>query len=103
MAYYERLPIYKKAMEVAVYFENIVKNFSRYNKYTLGSELRTVSRDIVKLIIKANSAREKLPILHELRERLEELKVLIRNGDEITFPSRRIDLGQICSISNHKS
>jgi len=27
----------------------------------------------------------------------------IRNGDEITSPSRRIDLGQICSISNHKS
>ena len=22
----------------------------------------------------------------------------IRNGDEITFPSRRIDLGQVCSI-----
>jgi len=27
----------------------------------------------------------------------------VRNGDEITSPSRRIDLGQICSISNHKS
>ncbi|MBW2742681.1 MAG: hypothetical protein JRE64_28605 [Deltaproteobacteria bacterium] len=27
----------------------------------------------------------------------------IRNGDEITSPSRCIDLGQICSISNHKS
>jgi hypothetical protein len=27
----------------------------------------------------------------------------IRNGDEITSPGRRIDLGQICSISNHKS
>jgi len=30
-------------------------------------------------------------------------KAEIRNGDEITSPSRRIDLGQICSISNHKS
>ena len=38
MAYYEHLPIYKKAMETAVYFENIVKNFSRYNKYNLGAE-----------------------------------------------------------------
>ncbi|MDL1973792.1 MAG: PIN domain-containing protein [Deltaproteobacteria bacterium] len=27
----------------------------------------------------------------------------LRNGDGITSPSRRIDLGQICSISNHKS
>jgi hypothetical protein len=33
MAYYEHLPIYKKAMETAIYFENIVRNFSRYNKY----------------------------------------------------------------------
>ncbi len=40
-------------METAVYFEKIVRNFSRYNKYTLGAEMRTKSRDIVKLIIKA--------------------------------------------------
>jgi hypothetical protein len=48
MAYYEHLPIYKKAMETAVYFETIVRNFSRYNKYNLGAEMRTKSRDIVK-------------------------------------------------------
>jgi hypothetical protein len=52
MARYEHLPIYKKAMETAVYFEKIVRGFSRYNKYTLGSELRAVSRDILKLIIR---------------------------------------------------
>ncbi len=54
MAQYEHLPIYRKAMDVAVYFEKIVRNFSRYNKYTLGSELREKSRQIVELIIKAN-------------------------------------------------
>lgn len=41
-----------------------------------------MSRDIVKLIFKANSARQKLPVLYELRERLEELKVLIRISKE---------------------
>jgi hypothetical protein len=30
-------------------------------------------------------------------------KISLRNGDGITSPSRHIDLGQICSISNHKS
>ena len=83
MAQYEHLPIYKKAMDVAFYFEQIVTNFSRYNKYTLGSELRTLSRDVVMLIIRANSSREKLPLLHELRERLEELKIVIRIAKEV--------------------
>lgn len=82
MAQYEHLPIYKKAMDVAVYFEKIVKNFSRYNKYNLGAEMRTKSRDIVKLIIKANSSRNKLPPLYELREYIEELKILIRISKE---------------------
>ncbi len=40
MARAEHLPFYKKAMDLTVYFEKIVRNFSRYNKYTLGSELR---------------------------------------------------------------
>ena len=34
---------------------------------------------------------------------LEYLANNVRNGDEINFPSRRIDLGRICSISGHKS
>ncbi|MCP4627627.1 MAG: four helix bundle protein [bacterium] len=92
MAYYEHLPIYRKAMETAVYFENIVRNFSRYNKYNLGAEMRTKSRKIISLIIKANSSREQLPVLYELREQLEEFKVLIRiskeRGGHLTFELR---------------
>jgi hypothetical protein len=38
MACSEHLPIYKKAMATAVCFENIVRIFSRYNKYNLGAE-----------------------------------------------------------------
>ena len=40
MARYEHLPIYKKAMDLAIYVEKVVRNFSRYHKYTPGSELR---------------------------------------------------------------
>jgi hypothetical protein len=35
MARYEHLPIYKTAMDLAVYLEQIVRNFSRHHKYTL--------------------------------------------------------------------
>ena len=78
MARYEHLPIYKKALDLTIYFEEIVRHFSRYHKYTLGSELREKSREIVGLIIKANSTVERLDLLLELRNKLEWLKVLVR-------------------------
>ena len=83
MARYEHLPIYKTAMDLTVYFEQVVRNFSRYHKYTLGSDLRQQSRELVTVIIRANSRREKLPVLYELRERLEALLVLLRIGQEV--------------------
>ena len=75
MARYEHLPIYKQALDVAVYFERAVAGFSRYHKYTLGTELRNQSRELVGLVIRANSARDKQPELLILRERLEALLV----------------------------
>ena len=83
MARYEHLPIYKKAMDLAVHMEQIVRNFSRYHKYTLGSELREKSREVVEAIIRANSRLEKLPHLVELREKLEGLQVLLRIAKEV--------------------
>ncbi len=80
LARYEHLPIYKAAMDVTMYLEQVVRNFSRYYKYTLGSELRQQSRELVTLIIRANSRVDKLPVLHELRQRLEGLQVLLRMG-----------------------
>jgi hypothetical protein len=51
MARYEHLTIYKKALDLTIYFEKIVRNFSRCHKYTLGSEVENKSREVVGLII----------------------------------------------------
>jgi hypothetical protein len=83
MARCEHLPMYKAAMDLAVYVETIVRNFSRYHKYTLGSDLRQQCRELVTLIICANARHDKLPVLHDLRERLEGLNVLLRIGKEV--------------------
>lgn len=83
MAHYENLPIYKKALELAVYIEQVVRGFSRYHKYTIGSDLRNLSRSLAALIIKANSMADKLPALTELRDKSEEMKLLIIIGKEI--------------------
>ncbi len=83
MARYEHLPIYKKAMDLTIYLEKIVRSFSRYHKYTLGSELRQKSREVVGVIIAANSSVEKLSLLLELRDRLEGAQVLLRISKEV--------------------
>lgn len=77
MAQYEHLPLYKKTMELAVYIETMVKGFSRYHKYTIGSDMRNLSRELVSLVIKANSQKDKLQTLTLLRDKSEDMKTLI--------------------------
>ena len=78
MARYEHLPIYRAAFDLAVHIEKIVCHFSRYHKYTLGTELRNKSRGILEQIIVANNTSHRDPELLVLRRELETLKVLAR-------------------------
>jgi len=88
LAQYEHLPIYKASFDLLVYFEKIVKNFSRYNKYTHGKALREIAREILMLIVRANNTYNKRPVLEEVRIKLEELKVTVRVCKEIqAFPN----------------
>lgn len=75
-------------MELAVYLQQAVRNFPRYDKYSIGEELRTLSRKILLLIIRANSCRDKSAALTELVETCELLKTLIVFAKEVkAFPS----------------
>jgi len=88
MAQTEHLPIYKSTYDLCLYLEQVVHNFSRYHKYTLGADLRDGARRALKLIVRANARRNKVPVLLELREELEELKVLLRLGQDVkAFPN----------------
>ncbi|MDY0301730.1 MAG: four helix bundle protein [Trichlorobacter sp.] len=82
MAHYEHLPIYRSAMKLAIHLETVVHGFSRYVKYTLGSEMRIQSQQIVGLIIKANSQSNRLATLLELRTNIEQLLILARICNE---------------------
>jgi hypothetical protein len=84
----EHLPIYKAAYDLCLYFEQVVRHFSRYHKYSLGADLRDASRRVLRLVVRANAQRDKRAVLLEIREELEELKVLLRLGhDAKAFPS----------------
>lgn len=102
MARYEHLPIYRQAMAVAVHFEKVVAGFSRYHKYTLGTELRHHSRAVVALIMRANAARDKRPHLLTLRERLDELLIVLRIAKEArafkNFQSFQYAIEQVVSV-----
>lgn len=83
MAKYEHLPIYKQALDLAVYLEKIVSGFSRYHKYSLGTDLRRLAHRNINLIVKANSETDRLATLKLLRESLEELMVSLRVAKEL--------------------
>ena len=78
MARYEHLPIYREAYDLTVHIEKIVHNFSRYNKFTLGTDLRNRMRAALETIIDANNTSERRERLADLRNQLEKLKVLCR-------------------------
>lgn len=82
---YENLPIFKASLDFCVYMENIVRHFDRYHKYTIGSDLRTHAKNILFLIQKANlsSENEKLAYIKKLRDRVEEVKILISLAKEL--------------------
>jgi hypothetical protein len=57
MARSEHLPIYKAIYDLCLYFEEIVRNFSRYHKYSLGGDLRDGARSVLKLVVRTVSGR----------------------------------------------
>ena len=82
MARYEHLPIYKEAFDLALYFEKTVRGMSRYDKYTLGTDLRNLSREVLRLIQRANSEEDRVGTLREVRGKVEELKAVLRLARE---------------------
>lgn len=82
-ARYEYLPVYKKALEVAVYFEKVVRGFDKYHKYTVGTDLRNLSRRILTVIAKANVKEERISHLVEALDKLQEMKILLHLCKEI--------------------
>ncbi len=80
MARYDHVSIYKQAFDLAVHLEKVVRHFSRYHKYTLGTELRDCSRRVLRLIMTANSQRGAVrrDTLLQLRQELEWFKVATR-------------------------
>ena len=58
-SYYEALPIYKAAMDVAVRVDAVVRRLAKGHKYTLGGRLREAALDVVVLVARCNRRAER--------------------------------------------
>ena len=79
----EVLPIYKSALNLAVYMEQIVRGFEKYHKYTMGVELREKSKTLLFAINRANLSTDKVQALTHLRDACEDMKMLIQLSREL--------------------
>ena len=68
---------------MCIYFEKIIRNFDRHHKYVIGADLRRLGIKAVMLTIKANDARNKVPMLLQLKDVLEEIKILVKICKEV--------------------
>src|SRR5436309_651615 len=103
MAQAEHLSIYKASYDLCLYLEQVVRGFSRYHKYTLGADLRDGARRVLKLVVRANARRDKAPVLLEVREELEQLKVVLRLGHDVkafpNFNAFELAIAQVVAIA----
>ena len=80
---YDNLPIYKSALDLCVYIESIVKGFDKYHKYTIGTDLRVLLKELLFLIHRANISQDRKDIVERLRNRCKDLKMLMHISKEL--------------------
>lgn len=74
----KELTIYHKVYDFMNYFFPIVDRFPKREKFALCTQLKNNIMDVARLIIRANKARNKRPLLYEIDVKLEELRLLVR-------------------------
>jgi four helix bundle protein len=83
VGYYEALPIYKAAMDLVVALDGAVRKFSRFHKYTLGSQLRESALAVVLQVARGNQRLERDEALQLACQRAEEVKILLNVAKEV--------------------
>jgi len=78
MARYDELPVYKASYDLLVEIFRFTKNFKKEFKYTVGESLKKETIELITLIYRANSKKDKHGVLQEARERIEVIRLFIR-------------------------
>jgi four helix bundle protein len=78
IALYNFLPIYKTSYDLLLELFKFTKDFNKEYKYTIGESIKKEIMDMIILIYKANSKKEKLVYIQSARENIETVRVFLR-------------------------
>jgi len=95
MAKYDELPVYKASYDLLLEIFQFTKEFSREFKYTVGESLKKETLDLITLIYRANSAKEKAETIRLAREKIEVIRLFIRLMKDL----RQISLKKFVQIN----
>ncbi len=90
MAHHTQLPIYRAAYSLLDVIIELARNMPREFKASIGGKLRDETVEIVTLIFRANTSREKAPHIETMLERLQVAELLLR----LSRDKRLISTGQ---------
>lgn len=71
MALHYELPVYKACYDLLLEVFRFTKGFSKEYKYTVGESLKKETMELLTLIFRANTRKDKTAVLEEARERIE--------------------------------
>ena len=89
MAQYEHLPIYKQTYDFLLRVMIATKDFPREYKYTLGQKIKDELIELVVLIYRANSAKNKSQHIEQILERVQAIQLLMRLSHDMKILPRR--------------
>jgi hypothetical protein len=78
MGLHQELPVYKACYDLLIEIFQFTKEFSKDYKYTVGESLKKETIELLTLIYRANSRKDKGDVLQEARERIEVIRLFIR-------------------------
>jgi hypothetical protein len=93
----EELPVYKKSYDLLLQLFELTNHFKREYKYTIGNTLKNEVLDLITLIFRANSRKDKKAILQIAREHIEVIRLYMR----ALFDMKQINLKQFVQVNQH--
>lgn len=78
MADYKELPIFKSGYDLVLEIFRVSREFQKEYKYTVGERIKTDALELMALVFRANSRRDRSEVLQGARERCESIRLCFR-------------------------